>query len=218
MRRLMPSLPLAALGSIAVFPVIVVALHLVQYGDFHPVRQAVSELALGKGGWLMAVAFCALGLGTLLLALVLRRSSARPRTAPVLLAIAGLLSFVSAFVHADPSSAANTSNRGRIHELAGVGTFMLTIAAMFFLVRAFRRDATWHRMARPTQIWAWAALASFLLIPTSGQAYFGLAQRVFIAVMLGWLLAASLYAYRVERVAAAAGTSGAGFEPAPSRV
>ena len=62
----------AAFACIAAFPLIVIVLHLVQAPDYHPLSQAVSELALGRGGWLMTVAFCSLGTGTLLLATILR--------------------------------------------------------------------------------------------------------------------------------------------------
>ena len=60
------SLPLAAFATTAVFPFLVVVLHFVQLGHYHPLRQAVSELALGRAGWLMAIAFCAIGIGSLL--------------------------------------------------------------------------------------------------------------------------------------------------------
>ncbi len=53
-----PTLARAALVLIAVFPLIVTVLHLVQAGGYHPLSQAVSELALGRAGWLMAIAFC----------------------------------------------------------------------------------------------------------------------------------------------------------------
>jgi hypothetical protein len=205
--RPIASLALAAFASMAIFPLIVVILHVVQAGHYHPLRQAISELALGRDGWLMMVGFCASGIGTLLLALMLRRGSTKPRVAPTLLAASGLLSFVSAFVHADPSTSAITTTHGQIHKLAGIATFILIIAAMFLLVRTFRRDSSWRSLATPTRIWAFAVLASFFLIPFSGDAYFGLAQRILIGTSLTWLLTTSLYPWRHER---RTDTSGAG--------
>jgi hypothetical protein len=197
--RPIASLALAAFGSLAIFPLLVVALHVVQAGHYHPLRQAISELALGRAGWLMTIGFCASGIGTLLLALTLRRSSTKPRVAPTLLAASGLLSFVSAFVHADPSTSTITTTHGQIHKLAGIATFILIIAAMFLLVRTFRADPAWRPLATLTRLWAFAALASFFLIPVSGDAYFGLAQRILIGTSLSWLLTTSLYAHRAER-------------------
>jgi hypothetical protein len=194
---------LAAAAGVAVFALIVVALHLVQQGHYHPLSQTISELALGRAGWLMAVAFCSIGIGTLLLALIIRGGPTKPRVAPALLAAAGLLSFVSAFVDADPSSGATTTH-GEIHKLAGILTFVLIIVTMFLLARAFRRDPFWQRLATPTRAWALAALASSFLPSVSGDAYFGLAQRVMVAVSLSWMLITTLYAYRSDRCARAA--------------
>jgi uncharacterized protein DUF998 len=199
MKHKIPSLALLTFAFLALFPLIVIALHLVQRGQYHPLSQAVSELALGRAGWLMAIAFCSSGIGTLLLALVLRRSSARPSVAPVLLSLAGVLSFVSAFVHADPSAATTTSPHGRIHVLVGVATFLLIVAAMFSSVRAFRRSAEWLPLAMPTRVWAIVSVPLFLLIPLAGDAHFGLAQRAFLSVLFAWPLTVSLFAHRIER-------------------
>ncbi|MGZ4416145.1 MAG: DUF998 domain-containing protein [Gaiellaceae bacterium] len=190
------SLPLAAFATTAVFPLVVVVLQFVQHGHYHPLSQAVSELALGRAGWLMTIAFCSIGIGSLLIALALRRIAAHPRVAPALLATAGLLSFVSAFVHADGSSA--TTTHGRIHQFVGVATFILIIAAMFSLVRAFGRDPAWRPIATPTFAWAVTAVACFFLIPISGNAYFGVAQRIMLATFISWQLTISLYAHRTE--------------------
>lgn len=192
-----PSLPLIAIAATSVFLLIVVVLHFVQAGHYHPLSQAVSELALGRAGWLMAIAFCSLGTASLLVARILRQISTHPRVGPALLAIAGLLSFVSAFVHADGNN--GTTTHGRIHQAVGIATFILIIAAMFSLVRAFRRDADWQPLATPTLIWAFAGIGGFFLIPISGNAYFGVAQRIFLGVLLGWQVAVSLHAHRAER-------------------
>ena len=190
------SLPLAAFATTAVFPLVVIVLHFVQSGHYHPLSQAVSDLALGRAGWLMAIAFCSIGTGSLLVALVLRRIATHPRVTPALLAITGLLSFVSAFVHADGSG--GTTTHGQIHQFVGIATFILIIAAMFSLVRAFRHDPAWRPIATPTLAWALTAVASFFLVPISGTAYFGVAQRVMLATFISWQLTISLYAHRTE--------------------
>lgn len=192
-------------AGIAAFPLIVTVLHIVQAGDYHPLSQAVSELALGRGGGLMAVAFCALGTGTLLLALVLRRVDPRPRVAPWLIGASALPTYVSAFVHADGPGP--TTTHGQIHQALGIVTFILMIAGMFSVVRAFRCDASWRPMSRPTLVWALAAVGGFLLIPIAGSAYFGLVQRIFLGVILSWALT----------VCARAGNAGAGAQVEDAR-
>jgi hypothetical membrane protein len=180
-----------AAGLIAVFPLIVAVLHQVQAPDYHPLSEAVSELALGRAGWLMAVAFCSLGTGTLFLAAMLRRLESAPRIGPALIAVSGLLSYVSAFVHADGPQAATTTH-GTIHQAVGIVTFILMITGMFALVRPFRGDPRFHSFARPTLVWAIAAIGGFFLIPVVGSAYFGVAQRIFLGIILSWALAVSI--------------------------
>lgn len=186
-----PMLARAAVVLISVFPLLVLVLHGVQAGSYHPLSQAVSELALGRDGWLMAVAFCSLGTGTLLLAAMLRRLHDRPRVGPWLIAVSGALSYVSAFVHADGPH--GTTTHGQIHQAVGVVTFLLMISGMFTLVRSLRRDRRFRALATPTLLWAFAAVGGFALIPLSGAAYFGVAQRVFLAIILGWALTVSSY-------------------------
>jgi hypothetical protein len=184
-----------ALAGLATFPIIVVVLHLVQRGHYHPLSQAVSELALGRGGSLMAVAFVASGMGTLCAAAVLRRTLTGSRTVAAILSVSALGSFVSAVFHAD-GEAAKTSTHGQIHQAAGVLTFVSVVLVMFLCSRRFRRDPAWRPMAWPTRLWTAAAVATFVLIPFAGNAYFGLAQRLFIGTMFTWLLTVVTYARR----------------------
>ena len=75
------ALATAAITGVLVFVGIVISLHIVQAGSYHPLSEAVSELALGRGGWLMFVAFSALATGTLCAAAMLRRRPS-PRPCP----------------------------------------------------------------------------------------------------------------------------------------
>lgn len=179
-----PTLARTSIALISIFPLLVLILHAVQAGQYHPLSQAVSELALGRDGWLMAIAFCSLGTGTLFLAAMLRRLDRRPRVAPYLIAASGLLSYVSAFVHADGPHGSTT--HGQIHQTVGIVTFVLTIAGLFALVRAFRHDPLFRSFATPTLVWALAAVGGFFLIPVSGAAHFGVAQRIFLGIILSW--------------------------------
>jgi uncharacterized protein DUF998 len=199
------SLARAAAGAIAVFPLVVLALHGVQAGAYHPLSEAVSELALGRDGWLMAIAFCSLGTGTLFLAAMLRRLDSSPRVGPAIVAASGALSYVSAFVHAD--GPVGTTTHGEIHQAVGIATFVLMIAGMFALVRPFRRDDRFRPLATPTLVWAVAAVGGFFAIPLSGGAYFGVAQRIFLGIVLSWALTVAVAGsrHRVTGGAPAAG-------------
>jgi hypothetical membrane protein len=186
------SLAAGALTGLAAFPIMVLALNLIQRHSYHPTTEAVSELALGRDGWLMAIAFSSFATGMLCLAIVLRRTVANATVAPALLTTCSVLTYVSAVFHADGGN--KTTRHGEIHQTAGIITFILMIIAMFILSHRFNRDPTWHRLARPTLIWAICAVAAFFLIPTLSDNYFGLAQRIFITTWLTWLITTATYA------------------------
>ena len=185
------SVATAALAGLATFPAIVVALHVVQRGEYHPLSEAVSQLALGRAGWLMWIAFCAAGTGLICLGILHRRLVERSRTAPGLLVTAGLLAYVSAVFHADPENATTTSLHDEIHQTASLIAFICVIAAMFVSGRRFKQDPRWRHFARPTLVWAIASVATLVLIPVVGDGLFGVAQRIFIATWLSWAIAAS---------------------------
>lgn len=180
------ALATAAITGVLTFVAIVISLHIVQADHYHPLSQAVSELALGRGGWLMFVAFSALATGTLCAAAMLRRTT-ESTAAPLLLGVAGGLSYVSAVFHADGDQAGTTLH-GEIHQTAGIVTFILIVVAMFACARTFRRDEHWEPLGRATLAGALFAVAAFVLTPVVGGDYFGLVQRLFLADALGWLV------------------------------
>lgn len=177
------TLATVTLAGVATYVAIVGALHIIQRDNYHPLSQAVSELALGKDGWLMAIAFCAAGTGMISFALLIRRTL-QSIVAPVMLTISGLLSFVSAAFHADGNT--NTTLHGQIHQTAGILSFVLVIASMFVCSHHYRRHPTLQRLAQPTTLWGICAIATFFLVPILGNANFGLAQRIFLAVCISW--------------------------------
>jgi hypothetical protein len=189
------ALATTAISGVLTFVTVVVSLHIVQAGAYHPLSEAVSELALGRGGWLMFVAFSALATGTLCAAAMLRRTT-QSRAVPILLAVAGGLSYVSAVFHADGEHAGTTLH-GEIHQTAGIVTFILIVAAMFAGAHTFRRDERWTSLTSATLACATVAVVAFFLTPAVGGAYFGLVQRVFLADALGWLLLVAIHGRRL---------------------
>jgi uncharacterized protein DUF998 len=187
-------------GGVGFFVVVAGLLPLVEPGyDLN--RQAISELALGPGGWLLNVAFCVMGGATALLGLVLRRMTGA-RVAPVLLTIAGALDVVSGFVHAVRYDAAVTT-AAIIHMIAGIATFILIIGAIFAMVRPFRRSQAWNHFARPTLAWAWVSAAAFILLGPGllGQTHFGLQQRGMAVTFLSWMITTALTARQIAQSA-----------------
>lgn len=160
-----------------------VVLHFIK-SDIDPLQITISEYALGQFGWLMTAAFLVVGVGTLSLALGLRRSLApgkRVATSVVLMALAGLGFIVSGIFEADPDAEAS------IHDLAGLLLFLAVIIGAFVLRGVFARDARWQGLAGPARWFAFGLLATFLLFFFLSEQVTGLAQRVFVAVMMTWL-------------------------------
>lgn len=210
------SLARLALACLAAFPTIVLALNLVQHDRYHPVEQAISELALGRDGWLMNLAFCAIGTGILAVAILIRRTVPGATVAPALLVVAALLGgFASAYFHTDLTGA-KTTTHGRIHNMAGLVAFVLLTAAIFASSRSFRRTPSWRPLARPTLVWALCVTGSFFLIPLLGNGHFGLAQRVFVAAWLTWLLAVAAHASRLPVATPETTAVAPAFEARPS--
>ena len=185
------SLATISAASLAVFPIVVVLLNLVQASDYSVRSQAMSELALGRGGGLMFVAFTLMGVGTFALAGLLHRELPRARVAPAALAVAAVLDVTSAIFHTNRTGTPATT-MSDIHQSAGIITFVLVVIAMFSTVRHFRHHQRWAGFAIPTLVWSIAAFASFFLIPALGNASFGLAQRIFVAIWLSWMITTAI--------------------------
>jgi hypothetical membrane protein len=201
-----------AAAGVGFFVLVAALLPLVEPG-YDLTRQAISELALGPGGWLLDLAFCLMGAAWVALAIVFRRTTGAT-AAPVLLTIAASLDVVSAFVHADRFDAAVMTTPGTVHVIAGISTFVLVIASIFAMVRPFGRNAGWQRFSRPTLIWACICAAAFVLLGPGilGQAHFGLQQRGMAVTFLSWLITAAIRARRAPDAVAASTT-----RPQPDR-
>jgi hypothetical protein len=189
------SLATTAACSLGVFPVVVVLLNLVQASDYSAKSQAMSELALGRGGGLMFVAFTLMGIGTLTLAVVLHRELPRAKLGPAAFTISAVLDVVSAFFHTNLTNTPATTS-SNIHMVAGIVTYVLVVVAMFSTFRHLRHSQRWAGFASPTLIWSVVAFATFFLVPVLGNGSFGIAQRVFVATWLSWMITTCLLARR----------------------
>lgn len=180
-----------AIVLLAIFPVTVMALNLIQLGHYDVLRDAVSLLALGTGGAAMNAAFFVLGIGIALVAWVLRRSVRKAVAGPALLTLAAVAAFASGVFHTNANGTPGTTE-SNIHTVAGITVFLTMVAAMYVFAWRFRRDPRWRSFAAPTLFWALAGTITFFLIPFAGDPRFGLAQRLHIATWLSWLLVTAI--------------------------
>lgn len=192
---------------LATFPTLVVVLNLAQAGGGYDVRQqAMSELALGRLGWLMAVAFCALGSGTFLVAVLMRRTLHRAVVRPFLLTVAALCSVASAVFRTDATGAPTTAH-GQIHIAVGIASFLTLLMSLMICSVRFRRESAWRPLTNVTRICTLLGVAGFLSVPVLGPANFGLSQRLLVGSLVGWMLIAAMWVRR----------SSTSRQPAPQR-
>ena len=165
----------------------------------------ISELAIGRYGYLQTAAFFAVGSGTLALAAGIRaatKGSWGSRVGSVFIGLYGLGGILVGIFPTDEVDAA-----GRIESPTSVGTvhigvsalaFVFGIAGMFVLSRTFKRDARWRAFWPLSLVLAVAALAAFIVSVPSHGPWVGLIQRIFIGTIILWQV---LVAFRLRSIA-----------------
>jgi hypothetical protein len=191
-----------------------VAFFLVQplYRDrYDPVRDPVSELSLGRGGWVQVLSFLVAGALCLVFALGLRRAL-RPgpgsRAAPLLLAVWGVGLLGAGTFRTDRVGAAPTWP-GRLHDLAfSLPGFVAFAAAMFVLAYADARRRSPARAAYSAL--SGIAFTVLFALTTTGfaqdpnshlAANAGLLQRLTVGVGWLWLTVLAARELRADRAA-----------------
>jgi len=178
------------LGGIGLFLGLVVLLHFVER-EFSPVRRSVSEYALGEHGYLMNIAFFLLGSGTGALALGPHRGSNPGHGLPsALLGGSAALIIVAGVINADPSTGeVATTTAGLVHRGVVLIAMIGVLVAAFVLAKRFKRDSCWRASARVALTWAVIMLASMVVhLSTVETEVAGLMQRIYVVVVIGWLL------------------------------
>jgi hypothetical protein len=181
----------AALGGVACFAAVVLAMHLLE-SDFDPRDRFVSEYVLGDWGLLMNAGFFALGIGTISLALALGRAlapSRRTRVVRWLYICAGAATIVAGMFNSDElvdGEVAEVTAQGAIHDVASLVLFATSIVAAFLLRKVFAATPGWEHRAMFAPIVGTTLIAGFVATGVLTD-WFGLAQRAFVAVLVGWL-------------------------------
>jgi hypothetical protein len=172
-------LHLASFAGLSVFVVAILALHGLQ-ANLNPAEHTISEYSLGSYGWLMRVAFLALGVGTLTTAASLRLSwgsSGWRRIGLLLLAAMAIGLFLDARFNTDHLRVPETFD-GTIHS---VGTWILALAlpgAAFVLGFDFLRNSISTLKARLLLILAAAQVGAIVLFEMSPTTLRGWAERL----------------------------------------
>jgi MFS family permease len=189
------TLALAAAAFVLGYPCFVIAANVVQRGNYDAASQAMSNLALGRDGWLMTLAFVSLGVGNLLMAALVRRLAPRAIAGPGLLAASACTTLLSAVFQTDADNAPTTLH-GTIHIALGLGSFVLVIAAMTACSVAYVRLSSRRGFGVASAIWAVLQLGAIILTFVLPNSLFGIGQRAILAVAISWLLTTSVVAFR----------------------
>lgn len=174
--------------------------------DYGLIGDNISELALGRFGFVQIAAFVVAGLGTLGLAVALRQLTTGTRgslTGSLLIGIYGAGAILIAIFPTDridsPADVSSLSTTGTVHVAVAFVSFVCVVAGMFTLTwtlmrQARRRPPSWWWMLFP------AGALSLLFVQTEGPLV-GLMQRLLVTVISAWLVLAAL---RIRSVAASA--------------
>jgi hypothetical membrane protein len=177
----------AGAAALAFAEATIVALHVLR-PELDPGRYAISHYAAGgRYAWLATLALVAMGGGALAIASALRADGVARRAWVLVVTFGAAILLAAVF----PISAKGTPPSEHIHGAAAFFAFASLTIAMLLYARAFRRDARWHALARPTRIGGIAACVMLFtsdFVPAAAEGAF---ERVYLGILLAWLLAAA---------------------------
>ena len=161
--------------------------------EYGLVGDNISELVLGRYGWVQTLTFVISGLGIVSLAYAIYRLTSGARGSilgPLLIGIYGFGAVVVAIFPTDRiDSRADVYSQsvfGWIHSLTAAVCFLCVVVGMFVLTWTFSRLVRWRALVVWSALLAGAALA-LLFVQMEGP-WVGLMQRLLITAIGVWLL------------------------------
>jgi len=196
----------AAIVAAAVSLVTLAALHILK-PDLHPSRTMISQYALGRHGWVMALCFAAFGVasGSLAVAIVpyVRSLGGRIGTALLLTAAVGLV--MAARFPMDPVSTppAQMSHSGRMHGVAfmlGVPSMVLAVLVLSFAFDGQVSYTGWLLKTVAAVIWISLIVMIGIMLrvgpgkppdPNGLERFVGVPNRLLMVAYAVWLMVAA---------------------------
>ncbi|WP_411732837.1 DUF998 domain-containing protein [Paeniglutamicibacter sp.] len=186
----------AAMAGVALYVLVDVVLQFLP-PHYSVVSDAESNLAVGPFGWIMNLNFLGRAVTTLCAIVAINRVdqvSGFRRTGVLLMAAGGLCSAVLAFFPTDVDAGSGlhaATTEGTVHLYVAGGGFLAALAGILVLTR-WMRSAPELANAYPAAFILAAVtavgLASLGLTAAVGPDLLGLAERVCLAGVLGWVL------------------------------
>ena len=169
---------------------------------YDPVQRTISELAVGRYGYLQISAFVALGLSFVALSLGLWqrvRATVTSRLGLVLILVCAASTFVAAAFPTDLRTAAVATVSGQIHAISASVGYGCLITAMLLLSWHFRRDLPWRTLHFPASGLTLVGLAALLTMAVTGSSSIaGLLQRIMTVALLSWVALTALHVGRLS--------------------
>jgi hypothetical protein len=204
-----------ALALIAVYIVLDIVAQLLP-PHYSPLSQAESDLAVGPYGYVMTVNFVVRGVLSLALLFGIVSATSIGRRSPVgiaLVAVWGLGAFVLA---ASPTDVTGPMTlHGAVHLATAAIAFLAGAVGELLLSLRFRDEPRLAGVATPALAVSGLSVVALLALlvvqarPVLFAAAFGLAERVFLGLVLLWMLLVAVHLLRTEGGASAGRANGA---------
>ncbi len=172
--------------------------------EYRLISDNISELVLGRFGYLQTLAFLFVGLTTLGLAYTLHKltgGAPGARIGTLLVGVYGAGAILVAIFPTDridmPAQVFAQSPTGIIHVILAMVNFICMIVAMFILSRTFGSIAQFRSLLRPSVLFAASTLALFFA--QAEGPLVGLLQRLLVLAISGWMV---MVALRIRAVTA----------------
>jgi len=218
------SLRLLALAAVVGQVVLMAsALLLPLVSEFDLIGDTMSELVLGRFGWVQTIAFVVAGIGTLALAYALRQLTTGTwgsRLGSLLVGVYGVGAVLTAIFPTDrvdsPADLAALTTTGLIHVAISLVSFVSMIVAMFIFVRTFALEPRWRSLT-PWVVLLPVSALSLLFVQSQGP-WVGIMQRLMVGVVAAWIV---IVAVRVRAIAASGEADPSGqrvYSGSPQRI
>ena len=195
-RQRLLTIPMAATCFFGFFVLALLLMHAIM-PEYTIADHMISDYAVGPFGWIMTTAFLSLSLGCLTLAIGLFQDGpkswlGRIGASLLLVAFAGLI--VTALFPTDLETAP-TTRTGNIHTMSFLVNVLSIFISTLCLALSYGTSPAWRAHRTPALIFAGllaiAFVAQFVTLHPGGL--YGIANRLFVAVLMAWLIANSLW-------------------------
>ena len=158
----------------------------------------ISGYAVGPYGWVMTTAWLAASSGCPMLVLGLARTgprSAAARLGTLLLAILSIGLLLTAIFPPGPTRS------GEIHSMTFLANVVCILLASVLLAVGFGSDPRWHAFQHTAATLASLIVLAFVLqfLTAYTEVLYGLANRLFVTVLVAWWLAISIKLHALAR-------------------